>query len=139
MTPNAQIYKVTKPWGHELWINGQHPNYALKEISIAKGTKTSLQYHQKKGETNVLFEGKARLHYKKDASVPNESVVPEHIGTTDVNAVVAIDVAPPTIHRIEALTNVLLYEVSTPHLDDVIRLQDDAHRPDGRIAAEHNG
>src|SRR3990172_2197221 len=41
VTPAASVYRVSKPWGHELWLNGQHPMYALKEISIRKGTKTS--------------------------------------------------------------------------------------------------
>lgn len=139
VTPAASVYRVSKPWGHELWINGQHPTYALKEIAIRKGTQTSLQYHRIKQETNVLFEGTARLHYNKDATVPNEQAGAEHIGTIDVEAVSSIDVVPPVLHRLEAMTDVLLYEVSTPHLDDVIRVQDDAKRPDGRIPTEHKG
>ena len=55
LTRHADLYKVIKPWGHELWINGQHPCYALKEIFIKAGTKTSFQYHNFKQETNVLF------------------------------------------------------------------------------------
>ena len=45
---------------------------------------------------------------------------------------------PGNIHRIQAITDILLYEVSTPHLDDVVRLQDDNKRPDGRIKEEHS-
>ena len=139
VTPAPGIYKVAKPWGHELWINGQHPNYALKEISIRAGNKTSLQYHRQKQETNVLFHGAARLHFKNDSRVPNDEVGTGNLGFVDVQAVSAIDVVPLVIHRLEALTDVLLYEVSTPHLDDVVRIQDDAGRPDGRIANEHRG
>lgn len=135
--PSAKIYKVTKPWGHELWISGEHPNYAFKEISIKQGTKTSLQYHLHKQETNVLFEGTTRLYYKKDQDVPNDSVNAVNLGSVDMSAVASIDVSPPVIHRLEALSDVLLYEVSTPHLDDVIRIQDDAGRKDGRISTEH--
>jgi mannose-6-phosphate isomerase len=137
VTPAAAVYRVVKPWGHELWINGQHPNYALKQIAIKSGTKTSLQYHNYKQETNVLFEGKARLHFKKDPSVMKETMTAEHVGIVDLESVSVIDVSPPTVHRLEALTDVLLYEVSTPHLDDVVRIQDDARRPDGRIPLEH--
>lgn len=137
VTPAPKVYRVTKPWGHELWINGQHPGYALKEIFIKKGTKTSLQYHRQKSETNVLFEGHVRLHYKKDAHIANDEVGPAHIGTFDLAPVSTVDVTPDIIHRLEAITDVLLYEVSTPHLDDVVRVQDDARRHDGRINAEH--
>ena len=48
-----------------------------------------------------------------------------------------IDVFPPTLHRLEAISDITLYETSTPQLDDVVRVQDDAKRPDGRIDIEH--
>jgi len=66
---HANLYKVDKPWGHELWINGQHPRYALKEIYLKAGSKTSLQYHNFKQETNVLFKGRTNLHYKNSDSI----------------------------------------------------------------------
>lgn len=133
-----EMYKVVKPWGWEIWINGEyHPNYALKKIKINKETKTSLQYHNFKQETNVIYEGEAILHYKKDIEILNDEVKEENIGKANLTAVTSIDVSPETIHRIESLTDVLLYEVSTPHLDDVIRLQDDARRVDGKIQGEH--
>jgi mannose-6-phosphate isomerase len=134
---NGDIYKVSKPWGHELWINGQHPGYAFKEIAINKGTKTSLQYHRQKQETNVLFSGNARLYFKSNPAVANDGVTAGDLGQVDLAAVSSIDVVPQVIHRLEALSQVLLYEVSTPHLDDVVRIQDDAKRPDGRVASEH--
>jgi len=137
-TASAKIYRVAKPWGHELWVNGQHPMYALKEIAISRGTKTSLQFHRRKQETNVLFGGVSRLHFKKDPKVHNEDLTPSDIGTVDLEPVTAIDVLPPTVHRLEALSDILLYEVSTPHLDDVVRLEDDAKRPDGRLQSEHH-
>ena len=48
-----------------------------------------------------------------------------------------INISPYVIHRLEAKSDLLLYEVSTPHLNDVIRLQDDSNRKDGRIDEEH--
>ena len=43
-----EIKKVTKPWGYELWISGEHPEYALKQVFIRAPHKTSLQYHDYK-------------------------------------------------------------------------------------------
>lgn len=134
---HANLYRVDKPWGHEIWINGQHPRYALKQIKVNRGTKTSLQYHNFKQETNVLFEGTARLHYKADPLVPNDRVTGADVATVELQPVSSIGVTPPTLHRLEAVTDIFLYEVSTPHLDDVVRVQDDSRRPDGRIDAEH--
>lgn len=132
-----QIKKVVKPWGYELWINGEHPGYALKDIRINKGTKTSLQYHRFKRETNVLLDGDARLYFKNNASIENDLVQNAHLGSIDVKPVTSIDVTPNIIHRIEALSDIHLCETSTPHLDDVVRLMDDAQRSSGRIQSEH--
>lgn len=131
------IYKVTKPWGHELWINGEHPGYILKEVKIKAGTRTSLQYHRYKHETNVIFSGKANIHYKKLIGKPNNEVKLDDIGTIKISPITSVDVCPGTIHRVEALTDIILYETSTPHLDDVIRIQDDTARNNGRILTEH--
>jgi mannose-6-phosphate isomerase len=135
-----QLYRVSKPWGYEVWVNGKnHPGYSLKKIRINKGTKTSLQYHQYKKETNVVYEGKAIFHYKKNKDIKNDDVTSEDIGQENIEAVTSIDVSPNIIHRIESITSILLYEVSTPHLDDVIRLQDDVKRANGKILEEHIG
>lgn len=133
----ADLYKVVKPWGHELWINGQHPCYALKEIFIKAGTKTSLQYHNFKQETNVLFQGTAKLHYKDNWQIPNDRVKEADTAATLIEPVSSVDVMPKTLHRLEAVTDILLYETSTPHLDDVVRVLDDSKRPDGRLEMEH--
>ena len=134
---HAVLYKVAKPWGHELWINGQHPCYALKEIFIKAGTKTSLQYHNFKQETNVLFQGTAKLHYRANTQIPNDQVKAADTATVEVKPVSSVDVMPQTLHRLEAVSDILLYEVSTPHLDDVVRILDDSKRPDGRLEKEH--
>ena len=133
----ADLYKVAKPWGHELWINGQHPCYALKEIFIKSGTKTSLQYHNLKQEKNVLFEGTAKLHYKVNDSLANDLVKTEDTASVQIDPVSSVDVMPRTLHRLEAVTDLLLYETSTPHLDDVVRILDDTRRPGGRLDSEH--
>ena len=135
---HEDLYKVIKPWGYELWISGNHPKYAFKEISIKAGTKTSLQYHQYKKETNFLLKGEANLHYLANPSVPNDLVTPKDIQIHQLKSNTSIDVEPNTLHRIEAITDILLFEVSTPHLDDVIRVIDDAKRADGKIESEHS-
>jgi len=136
-TRYADLYRVVKPWGHELWINGQHPCYALKEIFVLAGTKTSFQYHNFKQETNVLFRGTAKLHYKKNPAVANDDVTESDTGIVQIEPVSSVDVMPSTLHRLEAVSDILLYEASTPHLDDVVRVSDDNKRPDGRLEEEH--
>ena len=135
---HANLYKVDKPWGHELWINGQHPSYALKEIYLKAGSKTSLQYHNLKQETNVLFVGRTNLHYKINNSVKNDDVTSCDLALVELAPISSIDVAPRVLHRLEAISDILLYETSTPYLDDVVRVTDDSHRPDGRIEQEHS-
>ena len=136
-TKADDVYKVTKPWGYELWLNKQHLGYALKKIFIKQGTKTSLQYHRQKKETNVIYSGRALLHYKKNDGIDNDDARPEDIDSVLIESISAIDVSPSVLHRLEALTDILLYETSTPHLDDVIRVEDDSNRTNGRIASEH--
>ncbi len=127
-----QLKRVIKPWGEEIWINGRHPTFAFKRIVLNAGHRTSLQYHEFKRETNLLLAGAARLHYNEIAGA--------HDGpydSTAFDAVAVIDVTPGILHRIEAITDVTLFEVSTPHLDDVIRISDDTNRADGVITSEH--
>jgi len=131
------LYRVVKPWGHEVWINGNHPCYALKEIYIKAGTKTSLQFHNFKQETNVLMKGIAKLHYKINPQIANEQIKNSDIACTLLTPVSSVDVLPKTVHRLEAVTDIVLYETSTPYLDDVIRILDDNKRPDGRLDFEH--
>ena len=136
-TKFKDLYKVLKPWGYELWLNGEHPFYAFKMIFLKKGFKTSLQYHKKKRETNVLFDGNIRLHYKLNRQVANDSVVDADIGVINLSSIASVDVVPGVLHRIEAVSDSTLYEVSTPHLDDVVRVADDSDRASGRISSEH--
>ena len=132
-----QHYKVKKPWGYELWINGQKPTYAFKEIFLKKGNQTSLQYHNRKRETNFLYEGKAKLIYKKNKNIKNNDVKNNDLASINIKNISIINVKPKDLHRIKALTDIRLYETSTPDLDDVIRIMDDTKRKDGRIQYEH--
>lgn len=103
-----------KPWGYEkLWALTD--SYAGKVIHINKGHKLSLQYHKKKEETVHVIKGTLQLVYDNEMFVlkPGES---KHIPTG-------------VVHRMMApYDDVELIEVSTPELDDVVRLQDDYGR-----------
>lgn len=126
----SQAKKVTKPWGFELWLSdGTETPYAFKLLYIKKGTKTSLQYHNEKVEHNCLLAGEILFHYKDEVTGEVES--------THLTAGHVVTVKPPAVHRVEALTDIILMEASTNHLDDVVRISDDYERPDGKIATEH--
>ncbi len=118
---------VNKPWGKEIWLE-LNDKYCYKRIHINAGTRTSFQYHQQKKETNYIIEGKAEVWLENEAGKIEKKIMAA--GDT-------FTVIPPKKHRVIALTNVILQEVSTPEVDDVIRIEDDAHRPDGRIDSEH--
>ena len=131
--------KVEKPWGYEIWVVGPAHGFAFKKIFIKAKTKTSLQFHEKKIETNFIYDGRVRLHYapKKDGHSSVQADV--DIESAELNSGAIIHVLPFTIHRLEALTDLMCYEASTVELDDVIRISDDNNRPSGFIASEHNG
>ena len=135
------IYTVTKPWGYEQWLTGpKNKQFAFKKIFLKKGTKTSLQYHVKKIESNYLYEGKAKLHYMKKNIPLIKKNFSRILGATKSNIInqgYVINVRPKTIHRLEAISNLVLFEVSSPHLSDVVRVSDDSNRPDGKIKDEH--
>ncbi len=121
---------VNKPWGFELWLSdGTKTPYAFKIIYIKAGTKTSLQFHNEKTEHNCLVAGKIKFHY--------ENPITQEIETKLLSAGHVITVHPPAIHRVEALTDIILFEASTAHLDDVVRIDDDYQRTDGKIESEH--
>lgn len=132
-----KVYTVKKPWGLERWINGYESLFAFKEIFINKNHRTSLQYHEKKIESNFLIEGKATLVFKKNSKINNLKVKKHDLSKKMVKSPCVINVSPPGLHRLIAESKIRLLEVSSPHLDDVIRVQDDAKRVSGKINSEH--
>lgn len=107
-----------KPWGREVWF-AHTENYAGKILEVKKGHRLSLQYHEKKTETQYLYKGKVKLIYGK-----NENALQEII----LNPGDKFDISPYTVHRVEALEDSEIFEVSTPELDDVVKLHDDYGR-----------
>lgn len=131
-------YIVTKPWGHELWINGEHPVFSFKEVFLKEGFRTSLQYHNCKVEAAVLYQGICEIIYKSNSKIDNDRVLEGDIGRLRLNQMGKICVEPKVLHRMVAVTEMYQYEVSTPDLDDVVRVHDDNKRGHGRIRSEHN-
>ena len=122
-----QAKVVSKPWGKEEWI-AYNDLYVLKIITLNKGYRTSLQYHNQKHETNYVDRGRIVCWLEdEDGSIQKIEMKPGSI----------IEVVPGKVHRVEALEDTRLIEVSTPHLDDVIRVEDDFGRGHGRIVSEH--
>ena len=110
--------RTEKPWGREILVD-VNEHFALKEIFIKAGTRSSLQSHRFKLETVFVLNGSLELetHDASGASFfetyrPGESY----------------RLAPGVIHRVKALEDCTIIEASTPHLDDVIRHSDDFGR-----------
>ena len=133
--PNAKV--VSKPWGREVWINyirgetveANTKRYVLKKLYIKGGTRTSFQYHLNKVETNFLIEGRVEAWFEvQSGQIDVKALGPGSIWTIPAG----------TKHRIITLTDVILIEASSPEVDDVIRIEDDTFRANGRIQDEHD-
>lgn len=121
---NKVIYK---PWGSEHWLE-LNDKYCYKRIYINAGHKTSYQYHEKKIETNYLIEGKAEIWLENEhGKIETFIMEKDQFFTVPKNRK----------HRVIAITNIILQEVSTPEVDDVIRIEDDTQRGNGKITDEH--
>jgi mannose-6-phosphate isomerase len=124
------VRTVPKPWGHEtIWAANEL--YVGKVLHIKAGQSLSVQYHNKKDETIHLLSGtmiyrvgtEDRRPNPKDRSPKTEDRVPE-LKIVELNAGESYRNEPGLIHQMEAVTDCVLLEASTPHLDDVVRLTD---------------
>ncbi|TXH27147.1 MAG: cupin domain-containing protein [Elusimicrobia bacterium] len=105
---------VTKPWGHEL-IWAETPRYVGKILHIKQGEQLSLQYHNRKDETIMVLAGRLRFeHAEGDAPLSAIELGPQQ----------PFHIRPGLRHRMIALSDTDVVEVSTPELDDVVRLED---------------
>ncbi|MCK5376904.1 MAG: cupin domain-containing protein [Acidobacteria bacterium] len=105
---------VDKPWGHEE-IFAETANYVGKILFIREGEALSLQYHEVKEETLRVLDGELELVTGED----EEHLESHYLGTGAV-----FHIAPGTLHRMIGTSDCRLLEVSTNHLDDVVRLDD---------------
>lgn len=106
--------RVEKPWGFEL-IWAETEEYVGKLLHIRAGEALSLQYHEHKDETIHLLAGEMRFSAGASA---------EEMRDVDLCSGESFHVAPGTLHRMVAVTDCDVLEASTPHLGDVVRLED---------------
>jgi mannose-6-phosphate isomerase-like protein (cupin superfamily) len=110
--------RVDKPWGHEMiWAHTER--YVGKILVLEAGKRLSLQRHEVKDESILVLEGRLRLSLEDADGVVREQV----LGPGEHRRIVT-----GRIHRFEAIERCELVEVSTPELDDVIRIEDDFGR-----------
>ena len=107
------VHRVPKPWGYEL-IFAQTARYVGKILHVNKGETLSLQYHNVKEETLFVVRGELKLTIESDG---DRRVLPLREGES-------FHIPPRLIHRMEAVVDTDVAEVSTPELDDVVRLED---------------
>ena len=114
-----QPERVDKPWGHELiWAKGE--DYAGKVLFVRAGHALSLQFHREKDESWYLLEGRAEL----ELGQAGEAVLKSEV----VGPGAAFRFRPGTVHRVRAIEDTTILEVSTPQLDDIVRLEDEYGR-----------
>lgn len=119
MNSQTPISIKNKPWGREIWF-ANLAGYVGKILEVKKGSRLSLQYHEKKTETQYLAAGKIKLTIGTSKDDLQDIIL---------NPGDKYDIFPYTIHRIQAIENSSIFEVSTSELDDVVRLDDDYGRP----------
>jgi mannose-6-phosphate isomerase len=107
--------KVEKPWGHEL-IWAETDRYTGKVLFVKAGESLSLQFHRSKDESWLVQSGRAKL----ELGSAGDAVLSEEV----IAAGGAFHFRPGTVHRVTALEDTTILEVSTPELDDVVRLED---------------
>jgi mannose-6-phosphate isomerase len=110
----VDVKRVEKPWGYEL-VYASTDRYCGKIIFIRAGEQLSLQFHRKKDETIFVHSGRVEFEIGEPGKpVDTEVVAPGR----------AFRLEPGTVHRMRALEDTVLLEVSTPETEDVVRLED---------------
>lgn len=117
---------VSKPWGSELWF-AHTDRYAGKILRVRAGCRLSVQYHEEKDETSYVLSGRVIVSQGHSA----ETMAARELGPGD-----SWRNPPLVVHTLEAVEDTEIIEVSTPQLEDVVRLEDGYGRgpdatPDG--------
>jgi mannose-6-phosphate isomerase-like protein (cupin superfamily) len=107
--------RVDKPWGYEL-IWAQTETYVGKVLFVRAGESLSLQFHREKDESWLVQSGRAKL----ELGAAGERVLKEEV----IASGAAFHFRPGTVHRVTAIDDTTIVEVSTTQLDDVVRLED---------------
>ncbi|HVD03161.1 MAG TPA: cupin domain-containing protein [Candidatus Dormibacteraeota bacterium] len=111
---HGPVRRVDKPWGFEIWF-AVTDRYAGKILHIDAGEELSLQYHERKDESIIVLSGELEL----ELGEVEAELTAHRLGPGDCQRIV-----PHLIHRMRAVSTVELCEVSTPDLEDVVRLKD---------------
>jgi quercetin dioxygenase-like cupin family protein len=120
MERTEKITRVEKPWGYELhWA--KTAKYVGKIIHVNAGHALSLQYHNIKDETIMVWTGKIKLEIKEKDEMSVRELLPLE----------RVHIPPGTVHRMTAIEDSDILEVSTSELDDVVRLSDRYGRDTG--------
>lgn len=107
--------RVEKPWGWELiWAHADA--YVGKLLFVRAGNSLSLQFHRLKDESWYVESGRAKLELGDTGDAVLQTEV--------IAAGASFRFRPGTVHRVTAIEDTTILEVSTPHLDDVVRLED---------------
>lgn len=118
---DTEIARVEKPWGYELhWARTD--KYVGKILHVNAGHALSLQYHNRKEETILLWSGRMIFEIERNGTLDR----------VEMKGGDRIHVAPKTVHRMTAVEDCDIFEVSTPELDDVVRLEDRYGREDAQ-------
>ena len=119
---NRDVTRVEKPWGYELhWAKTDR--YVGKLIHVNAGHALSLQYHNLKDETIYLHRGLLLFELQQGSELVKREMHPGE----------CVHITPKTIHRMTAITDSDIFEVSTPEIHDVVRLEDRYGREDKKI------
>ena len=112
----TEVIRVAKPWGHEtIWAYTDR--YVGKILHINAGHELSVQYHKRKDETIYLLSGHIVYRVQRDVNDDALDDVQLKVGES-------FRITPGTIHQMVALTDCDVLEVSTPEVDDIVRLSD---------------
>jgi len=115
----VEVITVPKPWGHEtIWAHTDR--YVGKILHINAGQALSVQYHNRKDETVHLLKGDLIYRVKLGDELEDMRLTKGQ----------SFRITPGTVHQMEAITDCDILEVSTPEVDDVVRLQDRYGRED---------
>ena len=121
---DSEIARIEKPWGYELhWAKTDR--YVGKILHVTAGHALSLQYHNIKDETIYLYSGRLRFEIREGDKLLSREMQPGD----------RVHITPRTVHRMTAIEDSDILEVSTPELDDVVRLEDRYGRKTGEERA----
>jgi mannose-6-phosphate isomerase-like protein (cupin superfamily) len=118
---NPFVLKVEKPWGYELILTPSDLPYTGKILHINAGQRLSLQIHDAKQETGLLWSGKANLIIEN---------INGEMETIEMQAGQGYTIKIGQRHRYQAITDCDIFEASTPEIGTTYRLEDDYQRPD---------